>query len=82
MYVGKKGGGGGLTPHSAVRLRKRLATPALAAAEGVTKPEPVSAYVVVMDKNTPPLPALISRLPTSSVTCAVPLSTMSMIVLG
>ena len=52
-------------------------TPALAAADGTTNALPVSAYVVVMARNTPPFPAAFSRLPASSVTMAVPLRTMS-----
>lgn len=59
---------------------ERTLTPAFAAADGTTKPEPVSAYVVVMLRKTPPVSAWIMRLPTSSVTFAVPFSTMSTIV--
>jgi len=89
-------------PHSAASDLVIAATPALAAADGTTKPDPArrdhkvrggavdagrggrwqgavaaspeSAYVVVICRNTPPLPAAIRRLPTSNVTFAVPAS--------
>jgi len=41
-------------------------TPALDAAEAATKPEPVLAYVVEIDRKLAPFCALIRRLPMSS----------------
>ena len=80
-------------PHSAASDRVKALTPAarpknyairrawpqlpFADADGATNPDPTSAYVVEIDRNTPRRCALIRRRPTSSVTFAVPLSTMS-----
>lgn len=56
-------------------------TPALAQADGRTNPDPVSAYVVIIERNEAPFPSLINRFPIVSVVFNVPSKTISTIVL-
>ncbi|MPC08818.1 hypothetical protein E2C01_001412 [Portunus trituberculatus] len=56
-----------------VPLYHGFSTPALADALGETKPEPERVYVVVMERNTPPVHAMTTLAPNELSIDAIPL---------